>query len=76
MIAGLARPFAPEDLRTSGAVPRPKSVRWCEGDLVQIDGVRWIIRVLNGDCVELESTNARCAIWWTTTLDKLPPKVA
>jgi hypothetical protein len=62
----------PADLRTAGATPREKSAHWQEGDVVQVDGVRWIIRILTDEVVELDAG----AIWWRTTLDKLPPKVA
>lgn len=73
----ITRPVtAPNDLRVAGAVPRKQSPSWRQGDIVHVDRVRWIIRVLTGSHVELEALNARCGIWWTTTLDKLPAKVS
>lgn len=69
----ITRPVtAPNDLRTAGVAPREKSKRWQPGDIVEVDGVRWIIRIVAGKRVELDAG----AIWWRTTLDKLPPKVA
>jgi hypothetical protein len=74
MISGLAKMAAPEDLRTTAGAPRPKSLRWRPGDPVTTDGVRWVIRILTPERVELEAMNARCGMWWTTTPDKLPEK--
>ena len=58
--------------------PRPKRTglapRWWPDDLVQIDGVRWVIRIVDHQTghVELESMSDVNARWWTTTVDKLP----
>jgi hypothetical protein len=56
--------------------PRPKSLVWQVGDLVQLGSARWIIRTITGRDVELEASNAPSGIWWTTTLNNLPEKSA
>lgn len=56
--------------------PRPRTATWQEGDALTLGRTRWIIRVLRGEHVELEAANVPAGIWWTTTLDKLPEKVA
>lgn len=70
------RLLAPIELRdhTTDA-PCPKTDQWTVGDIVQCGSVRWCIRTITGDAVELEAMNAPQGIWWRTTLDKLPEKV-
>lgn len=55
---------------------RPVTPDWAVGDVVQVGRVRWIIRILNDQHVELEATNVPAGIWWTTTLNNLPDKGA
>lgn len=48
---------------------------YMRGDIVEADGLRWIIRRIDGETVTLVSSNAIAAqITWTTTLTSLPPK--
>jgi hypothetical protein len=57
--------------------PRKKSAVWEVGDPVNIGPMRWVIRTINGENVELESMNQpNASIWWTTTLLNLPRKDA
>ncbi len=68
---------APDDLRlidTDG--PRARSPQWQVGDIVYTGGTRWIIRILDGEQVELEASSAPAGIWWRTTLANLPAKAA
>lgn len=56
--------------------PRPKTKKWVTGDRLTVGATTWIIRVLVGQDVELESTNnPNASIWWRTTLANLPKKV-
>lgn len=52
--------------------PRPLVAKRKIGEIVQVGNTRWIIRVLNGEHVELEASNVAPGIWWTTTLSNLP----
>ena len=56
--------------------PRPKTEAWGEGDVVIVGRVRWAIRILQGEHVELEAMNVPSGMWWTTTLDRLPEKTS
>jgi hypothetical protein len=56
------------------APPRPRTAEWEVGDTVNLGRVRWIIRTITGDGVELEASNTPTRIWWTTTLGMLPVK--
>jgi hypothetical protein len=47
---------------------------WKVGDQIIVGNVRWIIRILRGQHVELEAANVPAGIWWSTTLDRLPAK--
>jgi hypothetical protein len=52
---------------------------WRVGEIVTISGIRWIIRALNTHTgkVSLSSANTVNAdIWWNTTTDKLPRRIA
>lgn len=71
------QPLRPIELRdhTTDA-PRPKTAHWAVGDIVQRGSVRWCIRMITRQTVELEAMNAPAGIWWTTTLDQLPDKAA
>lgn len=57
--------------RATATVDRPK---WSVDDLVVVGSTRWIIRSIRGDRAELEASNVSPGIWWTTTVDNLPPK--
>lgn len=50
---------------------------WAVGDALTIGKTRWIIRVITGRRVELESANhVNHNIWWDTTVGKLPKKAS
>lgn len=56
--------------------PRPQALGWQIGDLVIVGSTRWVIRIIQGEKVELEATSITAGgIWWRTTLDRLPDKV-
>lgn len=48
--------------------------RWAVDDVVTIGAVRWAIRSIQGNRVQLEALNANAGIIWDTTLDKLPER--
>lgn len=48
--------------------------QWQVNDIVHVGTTRWIIRILDGQNVELEASNTSPGIWWRTTLDHLPDK--
>jgi hypothetical protein len=51
--------------------------KWRIGDPVTVGDVRWIIRLIIRDQVELEAANTtNHGIWWKTTLSNLPEKTA
>jgi hypothetical protein len=51
--------------------------KWRIGDPVTVGDVRWIIRLIIRDHVELEAANTtNHGIWWKTTLSNLPEKTA
>ncbi|ALJ20394.1 hypothetical protein [Microbacterium sp. No. 7] len=59
---------------TMTEVPRPKTLTWEVGDVVQCGSVRWALRTITGQAVELEAMNVPHGIWWRTTLGELPAK--
>jgi hypothetical protein len=48
--------------------------QWRVNDIVQVGATRWIVRIVDGQSVELEASNVSPGIWWRTTLDRLPAK--
>lgn len=69
-------PRAPRDNDVRLTIPpRSKSQTWQVGDIYLDGSIRWVIRVIDGEHVELASSNSVNAdIWWTTTLTNLRSK--
>ncbi|MFI8593762.1 hypothetical protein ACIGCK_04940 [Microbacterium sp. NPDC078428] len=53
------------------AAPAP---RWKVGDAVNVGRIRWLVRTVVDDRVELEAGNTPTGLWWRTTVDRLPAK--
>jgi hypothetical protein len=55
--------------------PRRRTLTWQLGDTVTVGGIRYAIRNIHAETVELEALNtSTCGMWWTTTLTRLGRK--